>query len=146
MNDKFKCLKANQPAQGGIDKKIEDVEEIEEGSGKEYIFLIDRSYSMHDTIGLAREALILFLLSLPAGCKFNICSYGSKFEFLFKDQRSVDYDDDSCQSAIALVRDFDANFGGTDIYNPLKQIFDMQTDCTKTNVFLLTDGAVYNTN
>ena len=100
---------------------------------------------MYDTIGLAREALILFLLSLPAGCKFNICSYGSKFEFLFKNQRSVDYDDDNCQAAIALVRDFGADFGGTDIYSPLKQIFDMQTDSTWTNIFLLTDGAVYNT-
>ena len=33
---------------------------------------------MHGTIELAREALILFLYSLPAGSKFNVCSYGSR--------------------------------------------------------------------
>ena len=71
-------------------------EEVLEGAGKEYIFLIDRSYSMTNTISLAREALILFLLSLPEGCKFNVCSYGSKFSFLFENERSVDYNDKNC--------------------------------------------------
>lgn len=50
----------------------------EDESRKEYIFLIDRSGSMHTTIKLAREALKLFLYSLPANSKFNICSYGSE--------------------------------------------------------------------
>ena len=53
-------------------------------ASKEYIFLIDRSYSMRDTISLARKALNLFLQSLPEGSRFNICSYGSNFEFLFE--------------------------------------------------------------
>ena len=33
----------------------------EDTSRKEYIFLIDRSFSMYYTISLAREALVLFL-------------------------------------------------------------------------------------
>ena len=49
----------------------------EEESRKEYIFLIDRSYSMHYRIKLARLALILFIQSLPDGSQFNVCSYGS---------------------------------------------------------------------
>jgi len=44
----------------------------------EFIFLIDRSGSMYQAIKLAREALQLFVQSLPYGCKFNICSYGSR--------------------------------------------------------------------
>ena len=55
----------------------QDDDDVEDLSRKEYIFLIDRSYSMYHTIKLAREALTLFLYSLPAGSKFNICSYGS---------------------------------------------------------------------
>ena len=54
-----------------------DEEMKEEESRKEYIFLIDRSYSMHYRIKLARLALILFIQSLPDGSQFNVCSYGS---------------------------------------------------------------------
>ena len=100
---------------------------------------------MTNTISLAREALILFLLSLPEGCKFNVCSYGSKFSFLFDNERSVDYNDENCQIAISKVKEFEADFGGTDIYSPLKKIYDMNTDCKETHTFLLTDGAVLNT-
>ena len=101
---------------------------------------------MTNTISLAREALILFLLSLPEGCKFNICSYGSKFSFLFDNTRSVDYDDKNCQLAISKVKEFEADFGGTDIFSPLNAIYAKHSECNETHTFLLTDGAVYNTN
>ena len=37
--------------------------------------------------------------------------------------------------------------GGTEIYNPLNKIFQKSkpADCDETNIFLLTDGAVGNT-
>ena len=54
-----------------------DEEMKEEENRKEYIFLIDRSYSMYYRIKLARLALILFIQSLPDGSHFNVCSYGS---------------------------------------------------------------------
>lgn len=63
----------------------------------EYIFLIDRSGSMHYTIRMASTALLLFVQSLPFGCKFNICSYGSDHSFMFKN--SVLYDDESLEYA-----------------------------------------------
>ena len=74
--------------------------EVEDTSRKEYIFLIDRSGSMTYTIGLAREALTLFLYSLPAGSKFNVCSYGSTHQFMFS-ERSVDYNDQNLAIAVA---------------------------------------------
>ena len=49
----------------------------DDNSKKEYIFLIDRSGSMYETIKLASQALVVFLQSLPAESKFNVCSYGS---------------------------------------------------------------------
>lgn len=42
---------------------------------------------------------------------------------------------------------FEADFGGTDIYSPLKAIFDLpklESD-KETHILLLTDGAVGNT-
>jgi hypothetical protein len=50
-------------------------------------------------------------------------SYGSKFEFLFKDQRSVEYNDENFQYAFNMVAGFNADFGGTEILQPLEAIF-----------------------
>ncbi len=61
-----------------------EIEEVKDSISEEYIFLIDRSGSMNDAIMLVREALQLFVQSLPFGCYFNICSYGTKHNFLFK--------------------------------------------------------------
>jgi len=59
----------------------------------------------------------------------------------------VEYNDANLQFAQAEVSNFDANFGGTEIFNPLKTIFDFGApkDCAETHIFLLTDGAVFNT-
>lgn len=52
----------------------------------EYYFLLDRSGSMYgSSIKLAIESLKLFLYSLPYGCRFNIVSFGSDYEFMFED-------------------------------------------------------------
>jgi hypothetical protein len=51
---------------------------------QEFIFIVDRSGSMGgDRIQSAREALLLFLKSLPISCYFNIVSFGSQFQALF---------------------------------------------------------------
>ena len=50
-------------------------------------------------------------------------------------------------TAVNQVQNFEADFGGTEIYSPLKDIFGRTKpiDCAETHVFLLTDGAVSNT-
>lgn len=84
----------------------------------EYYFLIDRSGSMYgSTIRLAVEALKLFLYSLPSGCKFNIVSFGSDFEFMFN--QGVEYNDENLNKAVNLICKFDANMGGTEILQPI---------------------------
>lgn len=67
-------IKYTQPQTDDGDEEVEQVE----AAKREYIFLIDRSGSMRQSILLARQALMLFLQSLDFGCHFNICSYGSR--------------------------------------------------------------------
>ena len=76
-------------------------EEVKEEEQNEYIFLIDRSGSMYHTIKLARRALVIFLYSLPAGSRFNVCSYGSRYQFLFPNERSVPYNDENLRTAVS---------------------------------------------
>ena len=111
----------------------------------EYIFLIDRSGSMSGPqIKLAVKALKLFLHSLPIGCKFNVYSFGSEYEKIY--QNSVDYNQESLDRAIAIITSYDADLGGTEILDPLEDIFEEQPDPKFPRlIFLLTDGAVQNT-
>ena len=100
---------------------------------------------MRNKMPLAREALILFLLSLPNDCKFNVFSIGSMQKALFEQAKSVPYSEGNVQYAIDQVKKFRADLGGLDILRPLKTIFEMESECDKQDYFLLTDGAVPNT-
>ena len=59
----------------------EEPENIDvDGKDFHFLFLIDRSGSMSGSyIRTAREALKLFIQSLPMDCTFSICSFGSNF-------------------------------------------------------------------
>ena len=115
----------------------------------EFIFLIDRSGSMGGIpIQLAVKALKVFLHSLPLGCFVNVYSFGSDFEALF--EKSMEYTQDSLEIASAVASKFEADMGGTEIYEPLKNIFSQDPLFIngvprERQIFLLTDGAVSNT-
>lgn len=51
-----------------------------------FYFIVDRSYSMttDNRVELAKDAMKLFLQSLPPKCKYHIVSFGSDFEYLNK--------------------------------------------------------------
>lgn len=111
----------------------------------EYIFLLDRSGSMGgDRIEKAKESLILFLKSLPENSIFNIISFGSKFQRMFK--TSIKYNDSNVEETIKKIEDFDADFGGTEISQPLLDIVKVEKQMSKhiRNVILITDGQVFN--
>ena len=110
----------------------------------ELIFLVDRSGSMGgSSIQLAKEALKLFLHSMPVDCFFNIYSFGSHFSSLF--QESQCYDDDELEEAKKHVNAMSADFGGTEVFRPLQKIFESQEiEGYARQIFLLTDGAVSN--
>ena len=59
----------------------------------------------------AKEALVLFIKSLPQDTFFNVVSFGSSSENLFP--QSMRYSDKKVTSAIEEVKKMGANLGGT---------------------------------
>ena len=91
--------------------------DIDRGKG-EYIFLLDRSGSMGGArIEKAKEALILFVKSLPQDTYFNVVSFGSNSQKMFA--HSVKYVNSEVAAAINRIKVMQADMGGTEIYSPL---------------------------
>lgn len=112
----------------------------------EIVFVCDQSGSMQgQKISNLKSALQLFLKSLPVGVKFNICSFGSHHSFLFS-EGSRTYDADSLDAAMQSVRNMQSNYGGTEIYLPIRDTFDKRDTSLDLEVFVLTDGQVGNQN
>lgn len=111
----------------------------------EFIFLIDRSGSMDgQSIQMAKEALIFALKSLPPNAYFNILSFGSSYETMF--QSNLEVSEKNIEQAIAQVKRFEADLGGTEILQPLTQVLKVERRRNHPrSIFLLTDGAVMNT-
>ena len=110
-----------------------------------FIFLLDQSGSMSGhSMTVANKALILFLQSLPAGSYYQIIGFGSDFEKY--DKIPKEYTQQNIKESITLIESLKADKGGTDIHSPLKDIYASKVyDNIKLpkNIFLLTDGAVY---
>uniref|UniRef100_A0AAY4AQ16 von Willebrand factor A domain-containing protein 5A-like n=1 Tax=Denticeps clupeoides TaxID=299321 RepID=A0AAY4AQ16_9TELE len=120
----------------------------------EFILVVDRSGSMDCTmhggsgaqmrIDSARDTLLLLLKSLPMGCYFNIYGFGSHYESFFP--KSVQYDQKTMDAALKKVQEMKADMGGTEILQPLKDIYSQP--CLPGHprqVFIFTDGEVWNT-
>jgi len=82
----------------------------------EFIFVVDCSGSMEDEnkIDFARQAMLLFLKSLPLNCHFNIIRFGSSYETLFNDITAI-YNKENAQQAEQLINNMDASLGGTEL-------------------------------
>ncbi|XP_043914036.1 von Willebrand factor A domain-containing protein 5A-like [Protopterus annectens] len=120
----------------------------------EFIFLVDRSGSMGSPmskeskspqrISSAKETLLFLLKSLPLGCYFNIYGFGSYFKSFFPESNR--YTQDSMEKALKEVESMDASFGGTEILQPLEDIY--KKACIPgypRQLFVFTDGEVGNT-
>ena len=101
LNDAYKASIENKPFETDMDAAKGD-----------YIFLLDRSGSMGGTrIEKAKEALILFLKSLPPDSYFNVISFGSSKEKMFS--KSEPYTTKTLEKAINKIKPMGANLGGT---------------------------------
>ncbi len=109
---------------------------------KEVIFLLDCSGSMSgDSILEAKKALEICLKALPKACKFNVYRFGSSFNSFFI--KSQDYSEDKLTLALNKLERTQAILGGTEIYEPLKEIYSESAENGRT-ILLLTDGEVGN--
>jgi len=87
-----------------------------------FIFVIDRSGSMYgNIIKMAKESLVYFLKSFPnTHSKFNIISFGSEYETIFKN--FVDLTEENINKAINISNNYEADLGGTELLEPLQYL------------------------
>ncbi|TNV83889.1 hypothetical protein FGO68_gene8442 [Halteria grandinella] len=117
-----------------------------------FIFIVDRSGSMSGSyMETTKQALQLFLKSLPSDSQFEIISFGSDFSHLSQKPEGYPYHDDIVEKAINQIKTFQADMGGTEIYQPLKSAVESLATSVNRNgkavalkkkIFFLTDGEV----
>ncbi|CAF1250191.1 unnamed protein product [Rotaria sordida] len=112
----------------------------------EFIFVVDCSGSMQDEnkIGLARQAMLLFLKSLPVNCRFNIIRFGSNYKALFQNITDI-YNEENARQADELTKNMKADLGGTELLRPLQWLQQNPPSQGRARqIFLLTDGEISN--
>ena len=137
------------PAQPDQDNKISYYSKYENNMINEtpglFIFLIDQSGSMSGkSIDLVKQALLLFIQSLPAGSYFQLIGFGSNFKKY--NEQPVEYNQANVSNIINVINDLKANMGGTNISSPLDAVYkdnNYSNINLSKNIFLLTDGQVH---
>jgi von Willebrand factor A domain-containing protein 5 len=128
----------------GTDNEDQNFNNIFDHSSGCFLFVLDRSGSMSGgRIETAKMALLYFLKSLPEGSLFNIINFGSNYEYLF--QYPMIVNDENIQRAIQITSEYTADMGGTNLFEPLKDMKQNIFENVKhlpIRVFILTDGAV----
>ncbi len=130
-----------------LDLNFEDENKLDDSTigPQEIIFVLDCSGSMMgDSIAQAKKALSIALKAIPGNAAFNICRFGSSFEFLFK--TSEKYSEASLAEGLGFLQNADTDLGGTEILAPLKRICSskIQSNASHRDIILLTDGEVGN--
>ena len=130
------------------DSTISYEENIINETPRLFIFLVDQSCSMMDKpIELVKKSLLFFIKSLPEGSYFQLIGFGREFKKYNKEP--MIYNKENVEKLIELIKTLKADMGGTNIYSPLKNIFEDKS-YSKINlnkiIFLLTDGQVDNKN
>ena len=112
-----------------------------------FIFLIDQSGSMSgNAIELVRSSLLLFIQSLPKESYFQLIGFGSDFKKY--NEEPVIYNKENVKNIINIINSLDADLGGANISDPLREIYNSDNVYSKINlsknIFILTDGNVDN--
>ena len=111
-----------------------------------FVFLIDQSGSMSGkSIELVRQALILFIKSLPLGSYFQFIGFGSNYKKY--NEIPVEYNEENVNKIINVIKSLEADMGGTNIGSPLNAIYKDKIYSNinlSKNILILTDGQVHN--
>ena len=114
-----------------------------------FIFLVDQSGSMTgEPMKVVIESMLIFIQSLPKDSFFQIIGFGSNFEKYNKSP--VEYNDKNIKEIVKIIKELNADKGGTNIVSPLIDIFNNKKEYEKIklskNIILLTDGRVEDKN
>ena len=107
----------------------------------EIVFVVDRSGSMEYNIATLIAAMRVYLRSLPVGVRFNICSFGSEYSFLWK--KSMPYTQDNLTLALKHAELFSANMGGTETFEAIRATIQQRYTDIPCEIMLLTDGDIW---
>jgi hypothetical protein len=81
-------------------------------STNEFVFVIDCSGSMTgEKIDAARQAMLIFLKSLPVHCRFNIIRFGSDYQSLFEKEITAIYNEQTMSEAQTMIKMMQADLG-----------------------------------
>ncbi|MBI4332846.1 MAG: VWA domain-containing protein [Chloroflexi bacterium] len=109
---------------------------------REIVFVLDCSGSMTgSSIAEARLALQVLLRALGEKTAFNIYRFGSTFEKLFP--CSQPYDPGRLETALAKLQKTEANLGGTQVLEPLMDIYSCPAPDGR-DIVLITDAQIGN--
>lgn len=106
----------------------------------EIVFVADRSGSMSANIPMLITAMEVFLKSMPLGVKFNICSFGSSYRFLWPQSQS--YTQETLAIANNHTKVFSSDMGGTETFNAIRATIDNRLGDVPLEIMLITDGDI----
>lgn len=115
----------------------------------EFIFVVDCSASMDYgcKIKNTKQAMSLFIKSLPVDSYFNIYKFGSTYASLWPTSKICD--EKSVKEANKYILDISADLGGTELLELLTYLLDLEKHIPiknyHRNLMILTDGQVDNT-
>lgn len=144
VSDEHEVEETKEEPDAVVEEPNDDADDPDVASG-EFIFILDRSGSMaRGRIEVAKEALKLFIQSLPSDCKFNIISFGTKHELMYR--QSKKYTKEAINETMIKIDHIAANMGGTVMLKPVEVALKSKTNHKyPKNIFILTDGAINNT-
>lgn len=113
-----------------------------ECSKSEIIFVVDCSGSMEDKVNDLRTAMKVAIRSLPEGCFFNLCLFGSSNELLWDKSRPATQE--NSDEAFTRSAHLAASMGGTERNSALKRAVTCRASNLDTNIIVVTDGETWN--
>jgi hypothetical protein len=135
FNPKYEFMKYNKIGEDDIIANFKGM----------FYFPLDRNGSMTgEKIQTARNPLVYFLKSLPEGSKFNIISFGTKYNLMYN--KEVEVDDLTIKETLKNVETLDADIGGTELKEATNYLIERTKDLAgPVRIFCLTDGQITNT-
>jgi Ca-activated chloride channel family protein len=125
-----------------VDIPCDDPQELKQTG--EIFFVLDASGSMMgSSYEQAQQALEIMLKALPEDVDFNLCRFGSTYELLWQKPRPAT--EKNVRQALSYLYQSTADLGGTEMLDPLKEIYDVPlAEGAVRNIVLLTDGEIAN--